>query len=236
MRRHVSTAALAAALCLSLTGAASAGTLFFDLGPSNEDLTLYGIGPVSLGIGGFRVVQGSGVFDPTTDISTFTLSGSITGGSPGFDSGTYAFVTTYPGEDAPSGGPNAPYAESNFSNTNEFNYSLLDRSTTMTLDLFGTPTGDHAIPLVVGGNFVAGANFSFFYTSPSCSGPTPSCTQNDVGLTPGASIFGPVTISASITTDLPEPSTWAMMLIGFGGFAFAGYRSAKKRNGSAVSV
>jgi PEP-CTERM motif len=26
---------------------------------------------------------------------------------------------------------------------------------------------------------------------------------------------------------VPEPSTWAMMLLGFGGLAFAGYRSRK---------
>jgi hypothetical protein len=30
----------------------------------------------------------------------------------------------------------------------------------------------------------------------------------------------------------PEPSTWAMMLIGFAGFAFVGYRKAKKKDGS----
>jgi PEP-CTERM motif len=236
MTRHVSTAALAAALCLSLTGAASAGTLFFDLGPSTENFTLYGIGPVSVGIGGFTVGQGSGVFDSTTDTSTFTLSGSITGGSPGFDSGTYAFVTTYSGADTPMGGPHSPYAQSNPSNTNEFFYDLLDPSTTMTLDLFGTPTGDHAISLVVGGNFVAGTSFGFTYTSTSCDGSPPSCTQNNVGLTPGASIFGPVTISASITTAVPEPSTWAMMLIGFSSVALAGYCSAKKRNGLSASV
>jgi hypothetical protein len=31
-----------------------------------------------------------------------------------------------------------------------------------------------------------------------------------------------------ITTSVPEPSTWALMLVGFGGFGFIGYRKAKK--------
>ena len=29
---------------------------------------------------------------------------------------------------------------------------------------------------------------------------------------------------------VPEPSTWAMMLVGFAGLGFAGHRSARKRN------
>jgi hypothetical protein len=237
MTKHVSTAALAAALSLSLAGAASAGTLFFDLGPSTEDFTLYGLGPTAPGIGSFTVGQGASVYDSGTDTSTFTLSGAIAGGSPGYDSGTYSFVTTYTGLDTPGGGPNSPIAQSNPADTNEFFYDFLDPSTTMTLDLFGTPTGDHVIPLVVAGGFVPGSGFSFFYTSSSCDGSPPSCTQNDVGLTPGASIFGPVTISASITTvAVPEASTWAMMLIGFGGFAYAGYRKAKTGNGVPVAI
>jgi hypothetical protein len=32
---------------------------------------------------------------------------------------------------------------------------------------------------------------------------------------------------ASATPSIPEPSTWAMMLIGFAGLALAGYRRAK---------
>ena len=29
------------------------------------------------------------------------------------------------------------------------------------------------------------------------------------------------------TTSVPEPSTWAMMLLGFAGLSFAGYRRAR---------
>ena len=35
-----------------------------------------------------------------------------------------------------------------------------------------------------------------------------------------------------LPTAVPEPSTWAMMLIGFAGLGFAGYRASRK----AVSI
>jgi hypothetical protein len=35
-----------------------------------------------------------------------------------------------------------------------------------------------------------------------------------------------------VFTPVPEPSTWAMMLIGFVGLGFAGYRSGRVRRGA----
>lgn len=35
---------------------------------------------------------------------------------------------------------------------------------------------------------------------------------------------------------VPEPSTWAMMLIGFAGIGYAGYRSARKRSVAAAAA
>jgi hypothetical protein len=209
-------------------GNASADTIFVNTGPSSQDFTLYGLGPViTPGIGVFSVGQGAGTYDVGTNTSTFTLSGAITGGSAGYNSGTYAFVTTYAGSDTPAPGPNAPLAQSNPSNTNEFQYFFLDPSTTMTLDLFGTPTGDHVIPLVDAGNFL-GPGFSFLFTNPTCTGVSP-CDQNTVGVTLGATIFGPVDISASFTATsaVPEPSTWAMMILGFAGIGAMTYRRRK---------
>jgi hypothetical protein len=39
-----------------------------------------------------------------------------------------------------------------------------------------------------------------------------------------------------ITTSVPEPSTWAMMLLGFAGLGFAGYRRASQRAAAAISA
>ena len=55
----------------------------------------------------------------------------------------------------------------------------------------------------------------------------------------------PVTQFYDIHTDgsfstaagaVPEPSTWAMMLIGFAGVGYAGYRSARKRSMAAIAA
>jgi PEP-CTERM motif len=34
-------------------------------------------------------------------------------------------------------------------------------------------------------------------------------------------------VGESVNTAIPEPSTWAMMALGFAGLGFAGYRKAK---------
>jgi hypothetical protein len=206
--------ALIGAASLAATGspAAASGSVTVDMGQSSQDFALYGQGAIAPGIGSFTVGQGSSVYDPGSNTSTFTLSGTITGGSTGFNSGSYAFITKFSGPDTPEAGPNAPPAQSNPSNTNVFFYDTLDPSTSMKLVLTGTPTGNHTIPLVKGGNFV-GPNFFFSFASASCTGVT-VCGQNNVGLTPGATIFGPVTLGATFAA--PEPATWAMMLLGFG--------------------
>jgi hypothetical protein len=45
--------------------------------------------------------------------------------------------------------------------------------------------------------------------------------------TPGYSIVISPGIANSLPTGIPEPSTWAMMLIGFAGLGYAGYRARK---------
>ena len=91
----------------------------------------------------------------------------------------------------------------------------------MSLDLFGTPTGNHIIPLVQFGNFVNGTGFGFQFVTAMCTGVI-ACGQNNVGITPGATIFGPVTISASfMSASVPEPGAWALMLVGVGGMGVA---------------
>jgi PEP-CTERM motif len=55
----------------------------------------------------------------------------------------------------------------------------------------------------------------------------PDDTSNiDVPPTPATSIVG---LTSFTVTSVPEPSTWAMMVLGFAGLGYAGYRRARPR-------
>jgi hypothetical protein len=45
----------------------------------------------------------------------------------------------------------------------------------------------------------------------------------------GTLVIGSVSGGATFTATIPEPSTWAMMLLGFAGLGFVGYRRTRKR-------
>ncbi len=213
--------------------ATHAAAVSVSLGASAQNLTLYGQGAVAPGVGGFTVGQGTSSFDGVT--STFTFTGAITGGDAGYNSGTYRFVTTYAGPNTPEAGPAAPVAQSNPNNVNFFYYDFIDPTTNVTLFL-KTPGHNYTIPLVTAGNFVAGTGYGFTFTNATCTG-VAACTQNNVGLTPGATIFGPVTIGASFTgatptPGVPEPTAWALLVAGFGGVGLA----ARRRRAVAVAA
>ena len=62
--------------------------------------------------------------------------------------------------------------------------------------------------------------------------------SNGVGNGQGDAVFGVVvatpdtaldtSVSGGISLSTPEPSTWAMMILGFAGLGFAGYRTSRK--------
>ena len=219
--RGVSALALGLA---AISTAAVAATDFIDLGQSTQVYTLYGQGAYSPGLGSFTNQQGSE--STSGGVVTDTLSGTITGATnPLYASGTYAFVTTYSGTPIGSGGMEIQ-SESNPADPNEFFYSFFDPSVDMTLYLFTTSDGTVTIPLVTNASF-NGPGFGFADTSITCTG-VAVCTQNNVGLTPGSSAFGPVTITISYTA-VPEPAGWALVLAG-AGMAGGVLRLARRRS------
>jgi hypothetical protein len=214
-------AILASLLTTFAIGSARADTII-NLGTSTEMFTEYGLGETSLGsnVGQWSIAQGAGSFDGTT--STYTLSGSIASSNlPGFTSGTYSFVTTHTGPLAPSG--NAPIGQATAPGSSFFFYSFIDPSTTMTLTLTNG-LNTFTDTLYSNGNFNAG--FFFNSVSPaSCTGVAPAnCDPAHVGVTPGATFSSLETISVDIPAAVPEPSTWAMMILGFVGIGAMTYR------------
>ena len=74
-----------------------------------------------------------------------------------------------------------------------------------------------------------GANSQVNMAAIEVSTVTPYTVSNIIifGLAPGTPT-SPITDEFSVSaTVVPEPSTWAMMLLGFAGLAFAGYRRAR---------
>jgi PEP-CTERM motif len=53
----------------------------------------------------------------------------------------------------------------------------------------------------------------------------------DAGVDPVGLASGTLT---SDTLTVPEPSTWAMMLVGFAGLGFAGYRASRRTAAAAT--
>jgi hypothetical protein len=200
---------MAALAALAFANTAAAATIY--LGASTQDYILYGQGAYAAGLGSFTNQQGSESYNPVTNVTTDTLSGAIAGStSSAFNSGFYSFVTTYSGTPIGSGGTQLD-SVSNAGNPNFFNYSYIDQSLDITLYLTGTPIGSASVPIITNGNFdTPGFNFSF--TSVTCTG-VAVCGQNNVGLTPGATISSPTTITID-TAGIPEPGTWALALVG----------------------
>jgi hypothetical protein len=194
-------------------GGAVAATVTIDLGPSAQNYVLYGQGAYSPGLGSFTNQQGDESYDAGTNTTTDTLTGTITYSNvAALASGTYAFVTTYTGMPIGSGGTELTSISNPF-NSNYFNYDYVDASVDITAYLYTAASGTFTIPLVTAGIFDP-PSFDFSLPVIDCTG-VAICTQNNVGLTPGATEYGPTDIYISYTT-VPEPAAWSLMLLGAG--------------------
>ena len=142
------------------------------LGLSTQNFSLTGIGANASGQGQSKMTWGACVFDGTN--TNCTLSGAFTGFGGG---GNYSFVITYPGNGAfPLNAITNPGSDQ-FTAQATSNFSL-----TITLVENNGPT-------VL---FYSFANFNFLFSAPTCTG-VATCSVGQVGLTPNATITGPIT-------------------------------------------
>jgi uncharacterized protein (TIGR03437 family) len=166
------------------------------LGPSNQSYGLTGIGPDGSGNGQSKVTWGTCSFDGTN--TNCSLSGNYTSTAGG---GTYNFVVSYAGN-----GAFPLIAVSRSPGSDLISYQAISNSS---LVITLTPT--NAAPI----SFYSFANFSFFFANPSCAG-VATCGVGQVGLTPNATITGPVNGSFD-PTPMITPSG-VITASDFGGF------------------
>jgi hypothetical protein len=94
--------------------------------------------------------------------------------------------------------------------------SPLNGANTFSATLSGTTTGNHGGPVVV----------DFNNTPLSFEGFT--LAVNDISLTAGVGTPQEITGTITAVAAVPEPSTWAMMILGLAGLGFMGYRRKDK--------
>ena len=207
-KKSISQTALCALGVLIIPLMAQGASVTVNLGLSAQNFTMAGSGPNMAGLGQYVITMGA--CTATDGNTTCTLSGNFTGTSAGFTSGTYVLSTTYVGT-----GPTPFQGVEQSAGSNLFSFSSVPATATITLNL--TPaTGTVVVPILSGGQFVAGASIGLTYSAATtCSGtPVSTCGVAQVGLTAGSSITGPVTGSA---TFVPPSQTYYFSQLAFSG-------------------
>jgi uncharacterized protein (TIGR03437 family) len=167
--------------------AAAPASAVVTLGTSNQSFGLTGIGADAAGEGQSKMTWGACAFDGTN--TTCTLSGPYTGFGPG---GTYSFVVSYAGN-----GP-FPLNAITAPGSNLF-FARATSNSTFSITL----TQNNNLPAI---SFYSFANFNFLFSSPICTGVAASaCSVGQVGLTPNATITGPVTGTFDPTPQITTP-------------------------------
>jgi len=214
-------------LLLALSAAAQADTVTVNLGASTVgNFTETGLGATPSNYATWAITPGLSYSASTPGDSEWVLFGSYTSSNTVLGSGTYVFVTEYAAGDAieaislgndPVGNPTA---------ANELAYTNLNSSIFEAVQL--TPNGSSPIliPLLFGNTAYFSATWGFFYVpGAQCSGlgTGVACSEYNVGITPGATISGPVTgvvnFDSSALTAVPLPAAAWLLLSGLSGLA-----------------
>lgn len=189
------------AILLFLTTAVPQASAVITLSRSSQNYGLTGIGANATGAGQSTVTFGNCTFDGTT--TTCIISGTFTG----LGEGTYTFTVSYGGN-----GIFPLNAVSQSPGSNLFFFEANSNYNPNTFDFFITLAPINAPPI----HFYSFANFSFLYSNPTCTGANP-CGVAQVGVTPGATISGPVAVSFDPTPSITPNGV--VSAANYGGFS-----------------
>jgi hypothetical protein len=181
-------------------------------GPITVSYTVTGgTDPGSISTTGYDILSFTGVIDGH--------SVSLLGGQPGF-------LPNLPDPGTPPGVSGAPAFSAYGLSYDNILYvhgtsllipcELTPALTNQYLDAYGVLLSYNGIEGEIWGNGPFGAPGTYTFA-----------TQNSSGVPDGPYLYSSPTESFAIST--PEPSTWAMMLIGFAGLISSGYLSSRKR-------
>lgn len=161
----------------------------------------------------------------TLQCGTAANCSAITGNSIQFGSGLNRLVLSYDPiltatVNAPS---NISLGAIDSTNLLAANYDIT--GVLLNILLFSTPPGSSGgLPQgSIGGTlsgFSSNATLSFLSGGVNIGGFNYTVTNSPLGVNPPSSNLGVTTIQGRVTA-VPEPATWAMMLLGFGGIGFA---------------
>jgi hypothetical protein len=199
----------AAALGLAVVGAPAEASVVIDVSEVGGNVVATGGGTVGLaGLAPFGTAPGTAFMNPwfgNVDI------GGI--------SGTYLEITEYNGVTGPT----------------SFGADLATFASSASGDLFGVNgSGPNGTGVDVPFNYVSGSALS---GSATFDGQTFA----SLGLTPGTYVYtwgsGPTADSLTLQIGpaaIPEPGTWAMIMLGFAALGLAGFRAATKSTARAA--
>jgi hypothetical protein len=177
------------------------------------------VGTLSFGTSGNSVVGDNIATGTVFTIEDLTAQPSVAG-----DNGTGVFANFVGSDIGPVTFNTAAGHGGSFSISNSVFGDFTSTSIIADVSKIGPHTYVDSIYIL--GTWTAGSGVSV--TGPDAASLSFSLTQTNVGAISNSASF-----SVPPAEGAPEPSTWAMMALGFAGLGFAGYRT--KRNGAAIA-
>jgi hypothetical protein len=220
--------AVGAAALLVLGGAANADVIFSNLGAGNS---------YNSTLGGFAVINVGGTTQSLAQLFTSAANYNVTGIDIGlvYQYGTNSDVVSLWTDVAGAPGTQlGSWTASGFPSSVTLTTPTDTMSGGQVISVTGVALSAGQSYFLVAGLPANGTNLTWFWQTTAPSANSYADTSGS-GWKSGSGPDGAYAVFGNAVTSVPEPSTWAMMLLGFAGVGYAGRRKAKK-NRAAIAA